>query len=236
MNKDNEQGHQGKTPEPPVLKIHGDFTTPAAARGLMDQVAALVSSGWSTIQIDMAEVRSIDTYGLSALLAAHYYLTTNEGELQLANLDLSGMEFLEGAVPLPLAEIPDGLASLSEHTARKKRRRNRKAQQCAAPAAGERNGPRISLSLLLQVRWTNEYGVVTAEEVLTEVINESGARIRLQHKINPGMEVEIANLYNRESARAHVAWVGPYDRQVGNAVGIKFLTPNATKWLSEFAA
>jgi ABC-type transporter Mla MlaB component len=236
MSKDNEQGNQGKTPEPPVLKIHGDFTSPAAARGLMDQVAALVSAGWPTIQIDMEEVHNIDTYGMSALLAAHYYLTANDGELKLANLDLSGMEFLEGAVPLPLAEIPDGLASLSQYTARKKQRHNRKAQHCATPAAGERTGPRISLSLLFQVRWSNPNGTISVEEVLTEVVNESGARIRLQAPVNPGLEVEIANLYNRQNARARVVWVGPYDSHAGNAVGIKFLSPNATRWLAEFAA
>lgn len=236
MKKSGEQSDQGKTPEFPVLKIHGDFTSPNAARGLMDQVASLVSSGWTTIQIDMAEVRSVDTYGLGALLAAHYYLTMNDGELRLANLDLSVIEFLGGAVPLPLAEIPDGLKSLSQHAAGKKRQRNREAAQTVSGSDGDRTGPRISLSLLLQVRWTNEHGAVTAEEVLTEVVNESGARIRLQHPVHVGLEVEIANLYNRENARARVVWIDPEESSNGQAVGIKFLTPNATKWLAEFSA
>jgi hypothetical protein len=82
----------------------------------------------------------------------------------------------------------------------------------------------------LQVKWTNDKGESFEEKTETEVLNSKGARVRLQHALELGWEVDVTNLENRESARARVVWAGEYFPGQGQRVGIEFTTFRSSFW------
>lgn len=98
-----------------------------------------------------------------------------------------------------------------------------------------RRSPRVSLSIPLQVKWTNADGQVSEEQTSTEVLNGAGARIRLRNPVHMGLEIEIVNLENQESAWARVVWAGDHSPEDGQRVGIEFLTPRAAFWGSRYS-
>jgi hypothetical protein len=97
----------------------------------------------------------------------------------------------------------------------------------------QRSTPRIPLSVPLKLRWAANDGNVKEEQTFTEVLNASGARFWLQGTVQLGMEVEVTNLHNKETARARVAWAGEPEAGHGQRVAIQFLTVKAAFWGSE---
>ncbi len=95
---------------------------------------------------------------------------------------------------------------------------------------GRRRSPRAALSIPLRVKWTTARGEITEEQTNTETLNGHGARIRLKTPIRIGLEMEIVNLENQESARACVVWASDHSTYDGQRVGIEFLTPRAAFW------
>src|SRR5574341_1417299 len=93
-----------------------------------------------------------------------------------------------------------------------------------------RIAPRIPLIVPLQVKWTNDKGENFEEKTETEVLTSKGARVRLQHALELGWEVDVTNLENRESARARVVWAGEYFPGQGQRVGIEFTTFRSSFW------
>lgn len=98
-----------------------------------------------------------------------------------------------------------------------------------------RRSTRVSLSIPLQVKWTNPEGKMREEQTLTEVLNGAGARIRLKSPVHLGLEMEIVNLDNQESALARVVWASEHSPQDGQRVGIEFLTPRAAFWGTRYS-
>lgn len=93
--------------------------------------------------------------------------------------------------------------------------------------------PRVPLSVPLKLRWSGSDGKVKEEQTVTEVLNASGARFWCQGTLQLGMEVEVVNLNNKETARARVAWAGEPETGHGQRVAIQFLTARAAFWGSE---
>lgn len=98
-----------------------------------------------------------------------------------------------------------------------------------------RRSPRVALEIPLRVKWTGPDGRITEEQTRTEVLNGAGARIRLKNPIEMGLEMEIVNLENKESARARVVWASEHSPPDGQRLGIEFLTPRAAFWGSQYS-
>ena len=98
-----------------------------------------------------------------------------------------------------------------------------------------RRSLRDSLAIPLRVKWTNPEGETTEEQTVTEVLNGAGARVRLKGPVERGVEIEIFNLENQESALARVVWAGEHLPQDTQSVGIEFLTPRAAFWGTQYS-
>lgn len=96
--------------------------------------------------------------------------------------------------------------------------------------ADRRRSPRELVSIPLRVRWTNAKGETAEEHTHTETLSGHGARIRLKAPIRIGLEMEVVNLENQETAQACVVWASEYSTYDGQRVGIEFLTPRAAFW------
>lgn len=98
-----------------------------------------------------------------------------------------------------------------------------------------RHSPRVPLAIPLGVKWSNSDGGTTEEQTLTEVLNGAGARIRLKHPVAIGLQMQIVNLENKETAEARVVWAGEHSPRDGQRVGIEFLTSRAAFWGSQYS-
>jgi hypothetical protein len=93
-----------------------------------------------------------------------------------------------------------------------------------------RRTPRVSISIPLQVNWTDSEGKVVEEQTHTEAFSNLGARIRLKNPIEVGQEIRIVNQQNQESMLGRLVWVSEDLDEKGRLVAFTFLTPSPDFW------
>jgi hypothetical protein len=86
----------------------------------------------------------------------------------------------------------------------------------------------------MAVRWIDPQGQMREEQTRTETLSGHGALIRLKNAVELGMEIELLNLDNYESAKAQVVWASEHSTEKGQRVGIEFLTPKAAFWGKDY--
>lgn len=233
-----------------ILDIKGNITRDRAAETLCNHVAVLVAAGERNILLNLKHVHRINHLGMGALLAAYICLANRSGNLKLVSVRDRILWSLDSAMLTPFFDLhqtqEEALASFAALAERQRLAASASPtvpirvvhphRPAPAKIVCQRKGDRVPLTLLLRAQWRTSNGVPSWEETMTEVINNAGARIRLKTHVDPGQELEIDNLYNMESARAKVVWVSQQENHAGYGVGIKFLSPQATKWCREFSA
>ena len=227
-----------------ILDVRGSLTRESSIQTLGRQVSDLLATGERNFLLNLKKVRRINDHGLSALLGAYNAAMRRSGELKLVHLRKKVLKTLDEALLTPLFDVYDDEdQALVYFPVHEKTKKTKPAQASAranilarpTPPPAQRKGNRVPLSLLVRASWKTSVGSTATEDTLTEVLNGAGARIRLKAPVDKGLELLIANLHNRQAARARVVWVGERANHAGQPVGIKFLTPRGATWCTEFA-
>jgi hypothetical protein len=94
----------------------------------------------------------------------------------------------------------------------------------------ERQGPRVTMRVPVEVRGTAADGTPLEEIAFTGVVGTQGAMIWTSRKMEVGSELEITNRFSQQTARFRVAWVK--DPQGGQLweTGVESLVPLHDFW------
>jgi hypothetical protein len=94
----------------------------------------------------------------------------------------------------------------------------------------QRQGPRISMRVPVEIRGTAADGKPLEESTHTGVVGVQGAMVWTSRMMQVGSEMEITNRFSQQTARFRVAWVK--DQQDGQLweTGVESLQPLDDFW------
>ena len=214
-----------------VIRLYGNLARSGEAEALLHEISRELADGCRAIVLNLEELTGASRFGVAALLGAQELAAAHDAELHLIQPSPRVMRALEGKLPRPLfeAQVRASTALLELGTG---------AAGGTLPASVEfrpaRLGHRVAHPLPLRAKWTERRSRESITEVtVTEVLNCGGARVHLQRRVAPGLEMMVENLSNNELARACLVWVGAEDNRAGQAVGLKFLSPCAGSWSTD---
>jgi hypothetical protein len=101
-------------------------------------------------------------------------------------------------------------------------------------ASAQRRSSRVFTKISVRVQGRSSEGRKFRENSHTIVINAHGGLIYLQHEVEMGAELVVANPISEEEQECRVVYLGDTSEK-GIRVGVEFLSPSPHFWGIEFA-
>jgi hypothetical protein len=101
-------------------------------------------------------------------------------------------------------------------------------------ASAQRRSSRVFTRISVRVQGKSLDGRKFRENSHTIVINAHGGLIYLQHEVELGAELVVANPITEEEQECRVVYLGDTSEK-GTRVGVEFLSPSPHFWGIEFA-
>jgi hypothetical protein len=101
-------------------------------------------------------------------------------------------------------------------------------------ASAQRRSSRVFTRISVRVQGKSAEGRKFRENSHTIVINAHGGLIYLQHEVEMGADLVVANPISEEEQECRVVYLGDTSDK-GTRVGVEFLSPSPHFWGIEFA-